>query len=376
VALLVFYVLLALAVSFLCSVMEAVLLSVTPSYVAAQLREGRPAAERLRALKDDIERPLAAILSLNTIAHTVGAMGAGAQAALVFGSASVGVISGVLTFLILVLSEIIPKTLGARYWRALAPWVTHLLVPIIWGLWPLVKLSQGISYLLSPGKQKAIVTRAEFTAMAELGERAGVLEKGESRMMKNLFRFRGLRVQDVMTPRTVVFAWPESKTVAEVLAAGDPLRFSRIPIYGKDLDDVTGYVLKDTVLLKAAEQSGGVPLHELKREILVVPEILPLPALFELLLKNLEHIALVTDEYGGAAGVVTLEDVVETLLGMEIVDEADAAVDMQKLAREQWASRAKRLGLVAENGEAPEPEESDAPIRLGLTGVRPPKTGG
>jgi CBS domain containing-hemolysin-like protein len=374
VSLLIFYVLLALAVSFLCSVMEAVLLSVTPSYVAAGLREGRPAAESLRALKDDIERPLAAILSLNTIAHTVGAMGAGAQAAIVFGSASVGLISGVLTFLILVLSEIIPKTLGARYWRVLAPWVTRLLVPIVWGLWPLVKLSQAITHLLSRGEKELPVTRAEFTAMAELGERAGVLEEDESRVMKSLFRFRGLRVQDIMTPRTVVFAWPEEKTVQQVLESGEELRFSRIPIYRENLDEVTGYVLKDTVLLRAAQDAGDLALRELKREILVIPALCPLPDLFERLVERLEHIALVTDEYGGTAGVVTLEDVVETLLGMEIVDEADAAADMQTLAREQWAKRARRLGLVTEVAEEAE-AEPDASIRLGLTGVRPPKRG-
>ncbi|UCE86781.1 MAG: HlyC/CorC family transporter [Deltaproteobacteria bacterium] len=369
-SLLVLYVLLALGVSFLCSVLEAVLLSVTPSYVAARLREGKPAAETLRGLKDDIERPLAAILSLNTIAHTVGAMGAGAQAAIVFGSASVGLISGVLTFLILVFSEIIPKTLGARYWRVLAPGSARLLVPIVIGLWPLVKLSQGITHLLSRGRREAPVTRAEFTAMAELGERAGVLEAGESRVMKSLFRFRGLCVANIMTPRTVVFAWPEEKTANEVLTAGDELRFSRIPIYRENLDHVSGYVLKDTVLLRAAQGAGDVALRELKRDILVVAADLPLPNLFERLLERLEHIALVADEYGGTAGVVTLEDVVETLLGMEIVDEADAAADMQTLAREQWAKRAKRVGLVT---EAPEGDDasSDAAIRLGLTGGPP-----
>ena len=246
------------------------------------------------------------------------------------------------------------------------------MVPIVWGLWPLVKLSQAITHLLYRGVQEVPVTRAEFTAMAELGERAGVLEADESRVMKSLFRFRNLRVQDIMTPRTVVFAWPEDKTVYEVLEADEALRFSRIPIYRENLDDVTGYVLKDTVLLRAAQDAGDVALRELKREILVVPAPCPLPDLFERLVERIEHIALVTDEYGGTAGVVTLEDVVETLLGMEIIDEADAAVDMQTLAREQWAKRARRLGLVTEEVEEAE-AEPDASIRLGLTGVRPPK---
>jgi CBS domain containing-hemolysin-like protein len=332
----------------MCSIMEAVLLSVTPSYVAALEREGGAMGERLHQMKEDIDRPLSAILSLNTIAHTVGAAGAGAQAAVVFGEAYTGVIAGILTLLILVLSEIIPKTLGAVYWRTIAPTVVRLLVPTIILMWPLVKLSQGLTYLLSQDQDEAAFSREEFTAMAELGEEEGVFEEKESRILRNLFRFNSLRVKDVMTPRTVVFDLPEHRTIGDIVEEHDEFRFSRIPVYDNNPDDVTGYVLKDEMLLRAAQEEHDVMLEEIAREILVVRETLPLPDLLERLLDRLEHIALVVDEYGGVAGVVTMEDVVETLLGLEIVDEADSVEDMQALARQQWFKRARELGMVSE----------------------------
>ena len=346
--LLLLYVALAIGVSFLCSIMEAVLLSVTPSYVAALEREGDPIGERLHKMKENIDRPLSAILSLNTIAHTVGAAGAGAQAAMVFESVPVGVISGVLTLLILIFSEIIPKTLGAVYWRTIAPFVVRLLVPTIISMWPLVKLSQGLTYLLSQNEDEAAFSREEFTAMAELGEEEGVFEEKESRILRNLFRFNSLRVKDVMTPRTVVFDLHEGQTIGDVVEEHDEFRFSRIPVYDDDPDDVTGYVLKDEMLLRAAQEEHDVLLENIAREILVVRETLPLPDLLERLLDRLEHIALVVDEYGGVAGVVTMEDVVETLLGLEIVDEADSVEDMQALARQQWFKRARELGVVSD----------------------------
>jgi CBS domain containing-hemolysin-like protein len=350
--LLLLYVALALGVSFLCSIMEAVLLSVTPSYVAAfEQEDDSTIATRLKSFKEDIDRPLAAILSLNTIAHTVGAAGAGAQAAVVFESVPVGVISAVLTLLILIFSEIIPKTLGAVYWRELAPTVVGFLIPTIWIMWPLVMLSQGLTRLLSNDEDRSSLSREEFTALAELGEEEGLFEEKESRILKNLFRFGSLRVQDVMTPRTVVFDLPDEKTIGEVVDENDEFRFSRIPVYGENRDDVTGYVLKDEMLLKAAQEEHETPLQDIAREMLVVRESLPLPDLLERMLDRLEHIALVVDEYGGVAGIVSMEDVVETLLGLEIVDEADSVEDMQALARQQWFKRARELGMVPEDVE-------------------------
>ncbi|WP_118838487.1 CNNM domain-containing protein [Salinibacter ruber] len=359
--LLLLYVALAIGVSFLCSVMEAVLLSVTPSYVAALEREGSTVGKRLHQFKENVDRPLAAILSLNTIAHTVGAAGVGAQAAVVFGEAYTGIVAGVLTLLILVLSEIIPKTLGAVYWRTLTPALVRLLTATIIVMWPLVKLSQGLTYLLSQDQDEAAFSREEFTAMAELGEEEGVFEEKESRILRNLFRFNSLRVKDVMTPRTVIFQMPECKTIGDVVEEHDEFRFSRIPVYDDDPDDITGYVLKDEMLLRAAQEEFDVSLSEISRDILVVHETLALPDLLERLLDRLEHIALVVDEYGGVAGVVTMEDVVETLLGLEIVDEADSVEDMQALARKQWFKRARELGMVSDEAlEAPTNAEAEA----------------
>ena len=333
--------------------MEAVILSITPSYTAQLEQKKHPVAKTLRKLKANIDRPLAAILSLNTVAHTMGAAGTGAQAAQVFGSTAVGVFSAVFTLLVLVLSEIVPKTLGALYWRRLAAPVVRILPPLIGITWILVKLSQGITYLIARNRKVETFSREEFTALAEVGKREGVFEENESRILKNLFRFGSIRARDIMTPRTVVYALPSSMTIDVVMEKNEKeyTRFSRIILYGENLDDVVGYVLKDHILLKAAQGEGSITLESLAREITVVPETITLSALFERLTGRIDHIALVIDEYGGFAGIVTMEDIVETLLGMEIMDEEDTVRDMQELARQQWLRRAKRLGLVAENLE-------------------------
>jgi len=347
--LLLVYVGLALAFSFLCSLMEATLLSVTPSYLAAMEIRHRATGELLRRLKRNIDEPLAAILTLNTIANTFGATAAGAQAARVFGNAYIAVFSAVLTLLILFLSEIIPKTLGAVYWRKLAPFTARVLWVLIPTLWPLVVLARRLTRILSGGRSGSVVHREEFTALAELGAREGLFRAEESRVLRNLFRLGSLRAKHIMTPRIVLFALPESASVQDVLRENTEFRFSRIPVYRDDLDDVSGYVLKDDVLLCGARDQHARRMSELRREIVVVPESLPLPTLLERFLDSREHIALVVDEYGGTAGVVSMEDVVETLLGMEIVDEADKHKDMQELAREQWLKRARRLGLVQDD---------------------------
>jgi CBS domain containing-hemolysin-like protein len=338
--LLVIYVLLAIAISFLCSILEAVLLSVTPTYVATIQRAQPNVAQKLQHLKDDIDRPLAAILSLNTIAHTVGAAGAGAQAAFVFGDASVAIFSAILTFLILVLSEIIPKTLGAMYWKRFAPMVPRLLPVLIWSMWPLVKMSQFITRLLSRGEGKYVVTREEIVALADIGHREGIIDKGDSRIVANLLRFDRLTVENIMTPRTVMFALQQDMTIEDTVARKDDLRFTRIPIFERSIDEVTGFVLKTDLLFEVLAGGGDRKLAELKRDLTTVPETMLLDALFDTLLKNDRHIALVTDAYGGTAGVVTIEDVVETLLGEEIVDEADKIEDLQAYARQKWQERA------------------------------------
>jgi CBS domain containing-hemolysin-like protein len=350
-ALLIAYAVIAIGCSFLCSVAEAVLLSVTPSYIAALREQGKRAADLLEQLKENIDRALAAILSLNTIAHTVGAAGVGAQAAEIWGSQAVGWASAGMTLLILVLSEIIPKTIGAVYWRALAPLTGQFIRGLIWGLYPFVLLSESITRVISGGQRQDMITREEVAAMATLSAQDGQLDTQESRIFANLLRLRSLTARDIMTPRTVIVAFPQDWTSGQVLDKQDELPVSRLPIYEGSIDRVTGFVLKDDLLLAQARGQPDTPLTALRREIRAVPHTASLSHLLDVLASQGEHIALVVDDYGGTEGLVTLEDLVETLLGLEIVDEADAAIDMQRLARDRWAKRAERLGLdVAKQG--------------------------
>lgn len=343
--LLVFYLILAIGVSFLCSILEAVLLSITPSYIAVLEKKKHKSGPILRELKKDIDQPLSAILSLNTIAHTIGAAGVGAQAQVVFGNAYVTATSIILTLAILIFSEIIPKTLGATYWKKLAGFAARTTKILIVITYPFVLLSKGITHLISSEEKQPSMSREEFSAMAELGHEEGVFEKEESNIFKNLIRFNSLRVKDIMTPRIVVVKYPEAISIKKVLDQKEELRVSRMPVYGEDEEDITGYVLKNDLYLNFSEGNGEKTLKEIKREVLILPENISIKTLLERLLENQEHIAVVVDEYGGFSGVVTMEDVVETLLGMEIVDEIDAIDDMQKLARKKWRERAKRLGI-------------------------------
>jgi CBS domain containing-hemolysin-like protein len=337
------YMAIALGVSFLCSVLEAVLLSVTPSHVA-RLQHERPATgRRLHRLKTQIDRPLAAILSLNTIAHTVGAAGVGAEAQRLWGSGVLAITSAVLTLLILFLSEIIPKTLGAVFWPRLTGFVAAVLPPMIAVLLPLVWLSEMLTRFMKRGQTAGKLSRKEFASLARLGAEQGVFDASEVRVLKGLLRFRSLTASDVMTPRTVVHSLDERTTVESAIADRRSMVFSRIPLWQGSPDHVTGYVLKDQLLLEAARDRPETPLLELSRPALMVPATLSLPALFERLLEEGEHIAVILDEYGGLDGVVTMEDVVETLIGFEIVDETDSVEDMRAMARNQWEARARRM---------------------------------
>ncbi len=343
--LLIFYLILAIGVSFLCSILEAVLLSITPSYIAMLEEQGDKSGKLLRSLKKDIDQPLAAILSLNTIAHTIGAAGVGAQAQIVFGNAYVTLTSIILTLAILIFSEIIPKTLGATYWKKLSGFAARITKVLIVMSYPFVLLSKGITKLLSSEENQPSISREEIGAMADLGHREGIFEKEESNIMRNLIRFSSLKVEDIMTPRIVVVKYSEGTTINEVLNEEEELTVSRVPVYGNSDEDITGYVLKNDMYLELAKGNEGTKLKDLKRDILIVPELSSIKDLFEKLLDSQDHIAIVVDEYGGFSGVVTMEDVVETLLGMEIVDEIDTIDDMQKLARQRWRERAKKLGI-------------------------------
>jgi CBS domain containing-hemolysin-like protein len=339
------YASLALVFSFLCSVAEAVLLSVSPSFIALLRRRGSRVGDRLQRLKANIDRSLAAILTLNTIAHTVGAGGAGAEAAAYFGERWVGLAMAVLTLLILFLSEIVPKTLGAVYWRRLAGSTGAFISLLIVTLYPLIWVSEQLTKLITQGKRPHQVSREEFAALADLGVEGGHIEVDESRIVKNVFRFREQQVETIMTPRTVVFALPQEMTIDEALERHPNPPFSRIPVYGDSRDDVRAFVLRTDLLSEKLAGRGTRKLGEISREIQAVSEKASLEMVFEHLIDNQVQILLVLDEFGGLAGLVTLEDVVETLLGLEIVDEDDEIEDLRKLARQRWEEKRRRLEI-------------------------------
>ena len=338
--LLILYLCLAIGVSFICSISEAVLLSVRPSYIAALKRSGSKRAAILKNLTDNLDRPLAAILTLNTIAHTVGAAGVGAEAARVFGDNALGITSALLTLAILVLSEIIPKTIGATYWQQLAPSfgtliniLTRLLSPFVW-------MSEKITGLVSrSGTSAYTFSREEIEAIAEISVDEGLLETKELTIVQNLMRLTRLSVRDIMTPRPVIFSLPERMKVEEFFSQYAEKPFSRIPLYGDDLDDLGYYALKTDLLAAQAHDDFNKTLKEFKRELPVIPDILSASHTFDRLIHERSHIALVVDEYGSPQGIVTLEDVLETLVGLEIMDEVDRVEDMQALARERWRER-------------------------------------
>lgn len=342
-ALLIFYLTLAIAFSFLCSILEAVVLSTSASYLQTKISDGSKSAKNLKKLKENIDRPLSAILSINTIAHTIGAAGVGAQAAIVFENIGFGVISAVLTILILVFSEIIPKTIGALYWRKLALPSANVLQIMIIVAYPLVIISEFITKIISGKKQHATVSRKEVAAMADLGVKEGVFEKSESQIINNLLKLKNLHVRSIMTPRTVVVAAPEETILLEFFQNKEYLKYSRIPIFQGNKDNITGYVLKYDILEKLANDEFELKLIDIKRPIKIIYENVTIPKLFESLISSKEHIAIIVDEYGGLEGIVTMEDVFETLLGLEILDETDTHEDMQKVAKEKWEKRAKEM---------------------------------
>ncbi|MEA3505523.1 MAG: CNNM domain-containing protein [Bacteroidota bacterium] len=346
--LLLFYLSLALIVSFLCSIMEAVLLSTTVSYLTVKEGSGSNSAKKFIKLKQDVGRPLSAILSLNTIAHTVGAAGVGAQATKVFGEVYFGVVSAVLTLLILVLSEIIPKTIGARYWRELAMISGRAIRITIFITYPLVIIFPYITRLFSKSSNESSISREEISVLANIGRKEGIFGEKENKIIQNLIRLKSIRVSEIMTPRVVVSVADENMTLKDFLKNKEFLHFSRIPIYSENTENITGYVFRQAVFEKLAEDRIGLKLKDIKRNILIVPDTNPLFSVWETLLEKQEHIALVVEEYGGVDGIVTMEDIIETLLGFEIVDETDTITDMQQYARERWNMRKTKYNLLSQ----------------------------
>ena len=350
--LLLLYVLLALGCSFLCSLLEATLLTVTPTAIQRAKQQGARWAASMETLKSDIDRPLSAILTLNTIAHTMGAAGAGAQYARIYGNGGEAVFAGVLTLAILVFTEIIPKTLGARYASFFAPATAWFLPWLQWILGPLVWFCRQITRLITFGAaNERLMHREELLAVAELGEQEGALRSQESAMLRNLLQLGEVRVADVMTPRPVIFMLPQDLPICDFPRRIEGRPFSRIPVFGKNRDEITGFVLKSDVLMACVEGAGGT-LERLLRPLDSTPHLITLDRLFERFLNQGGQVLLVRDEFGTAVGLVTLEDVLETIVGVEIVDEKDEVADLQQLARRLWADRAARMGLPSDPSAA------------------------
>jgi len=344
-SLLIFYLLLALVVSFFCSISEAVLLSVRKSYIAA-LNQKRASTKILINMTDNLDRPLAAILTANTIAHTVGAAGVGAQSAVVFGSQYLGITSAILTLLVLLFSEIVPKTLGAVYWKQLAPsfgmlihWMTIILLPIVWA-------SEKLTRFMSKSGHNAFTfSRAEVEAMVEIGKHEGVLDQNEHMIVSNLMKLKKLSVRDIMTPRPVILSVSQNMTVHDFFTKHSNTPFSRIPVYGDKTDNIKGYILKTDLLIAQAKDEFDRTLSEFVRSFPVLVQTINASEAYEELIKGKSHIALVVDEYGTVQGLITQEDVMETMIGLEITDELDKVEDMQVFANKLWQDRMAAIGI-------------------------------
>ncbi len=330
----------ALAISFLCSVLEAVLLSTPMSFITAKEQEGKKSATVLKDLKNNVDRPVGAILSLNTIAHTIGSAGVGAEVTRIWGDEWFGVASVVLTLLILIFSEIIPKTIGSNSWRSLALPSAGIIKFLIYITYPFVILSELITKLFSSKEKDNAVTvsREEVSAMVDMGTDEGVFKESESRIIKSCLKLSNVKAKEIMTPKIVLEMADESMSLKEFYDAND-WRFSRIPIFKEDKDNVTGYVLKDIILEELSEDQFDIKLSEMKRPILTFSEDESVFTIWEKMLGMREHISIIVDEFGGLRGVVTMEDVLETMIGVEIVDEQDTTTDMQELAREVYQQR-------------------------------------
>ncbi len=347
-ALLFIYLGVALFFSFLCSILEAALLSTTPIFIRIRLKEGKKYAKSLDHYKRNIDLPLSAILTLNTFAHTIGAAGVGSQVQEIWGSEYLAIASIVLTLIILIGSEIIPKTLGALYWKELSRFtVIALRIMIYSPLYPFILLTNFITRRMRIGKNvKTGISATEFRAITDSVIEEGVMDDEESRILQNLMKFKNILVKSIMTPQVVIQSAEENTSIQDFYDAMMNPRFSRIPVYQGDLNHFTGFVLKDEVMERIIENRGEEPLKNIVRPIIPVNEDAPIVRLFSKLVEQQAHIAIVVDEYGMVSGLVTMEDLFETLIGLEIVDEMDDVEDMQVLARKNWEARARKLGLI------------------------------
>ncbi len=348
--------------SFLCSILEAVLLSVNNTFLNVKLKEGASYASKLKELKDDVDKPLIAILTLNTIAHTAGAIGVGASAEAAFINQPyinlfglqlpvLTLVSVFMTLAILIASEIIPKTIGATYWKSLAGFSTKTLnvMVLIMKYTGMMWLLQLFTRMIGKGKKKNVLSRADYQVMTEMGAKQGIFEGHESRVIQNILKVKDLTAENIMTPRTVLVTAPAEMTIADFNDLEENRNVSRVPLFEDgDKDKISQYVLRDDALDSEVNEKGHLPLSSISRPMIIVDKKLVITDILDKLKDSNEHIVLAMDQFGGVAGVVSLEDVVETLLGMEIMDETDKTADLQAEARKNWQERANELGIVTD----------------------------
>ena len=324
----------ALVVSFLCSLLESVLLSISITHVSVLEKNGSHSGKIMAELKENINRPLAAILTINTVANTVGAAGVGAQTMVLYGNEWVAVASGILTLSILIFSEIIPKTIGAVYNKSLSSFTAYTVRSLMVIAYPFVVLSEFMAGFIHSGENggESKASREELLAMAEISEDEGSIDEQEGDIIENLMKLDDIAIEEVMTPRSVVFALNQNRTVGEVVEKHSPIAFSRIPVFDEDLDNVIGLVNRYTLVNEQAEDRFDIKMSELMKPIHIVKERESVSDVLDQFVKRRQQIFMVTDDFGTTTGLISLEDAIETLLGVEIVDEHDNVVDMRKLA--------------------------------------------
>lgn len=357
------YITLALGVSFVCSVLEAVLLTTRRAHIEVAIQQGSRGARLMGRLKHDLDQAISAILTLNTVAHTLGAAGAGAQAAALLSSDLLGLVSGLLTLAILFLSEIVPKTIGAIYWKPLLSPSAYVIRFLIVVLYPIVWLSQAVTRALKPKNAGPTVTRAEIEILARISQREGDLDERELQLIRNLFQLGNVRVVDILTPRTVVFALPRSLTVGEVRDLHPNIYYSRIPIFTESIDDANAFVLRHDILAVDPSEQPQVTLDTLARPLHSAAPDLRISRALDRFIAEQQHIFLVVDEFGGTEGIVTLEDAIETLLGTEIVDESDYTANLQALAQRRQRDRLARIATEKEKRKKEERQQEESAER-------------
>ncbi|MBC8238437.1 MAG: DUF21 domain-containing protein [Helicobacteraceae bacterium] len=340
--LLILFFVLSVSVSFLCSILESVLLSVNRSYISVLETEKPKVAAYLRSHKENINKSIASILILNTIANTLGAAAVGAQASILFGNDAVVYVSIVLTFAILFFSEIIPKTIGAIYWKELAPVSARIIRIFIFITYPIILSTLFVTNRISKGKENAhSLTKEELLHSMLLSEDDGVIDEKESDFIENILSLNKIKVKDVLTPRSVVFALDETMTIKEIIESKAAIfKFSRIPVYKNSIEDVTGIVLTKKIF-KQALIDDSVSVGSIKKNIIVINENIPVSKALDMFITKKDHMFLVKDNYDQTDGIITLEDCVETILGVEIVDESDTTEDMRELAKRKMKAKRK-----------------------------------